>query len=104
MKKWQKYWLYFIVTVAVLHFIRDISQDLGINNFLSTVFIKQNKANFLAHYTWYWWVFNTYVWELSELTITVRCFRKRHFGLLGFISIALFTIVFSSWLYYWFVI
>src|SRR3989344_3717858 len=100
MNKWQKYWLYFVGTIFLLHFIRDICQDLGLPNILSTYFVKTTPNN-LVNFPWYWWIFNTYIFELTELIIVIICLKRNRFGKLGYLSIGLLTIIFSAWLYYW---
>lgn len=103
MKRWQRYWLYFIGTIAMLHFIRDISQDLGIKHILSTIFVKP-KNTYTLFPPSYWWVFNTYIWELITFAFVLYCLRANSFGKLGYVTIILFMVIFCAWLYYWFFI
>lgn len=99
MKKWQKIWLYFIITYAAVHLIRDIFQDLGIKNFLSTIFVKPNplKGSLI------WVIFNTYVLEISALLLGICLLVRNKFGLLGILSIAAFILTVSFWIY-WYVL
>lgn len=99
MKKWQKYWLYTIATIAIIHLLRDISQDLGYDNFISVLFVKE-KAPWYPW--WYFWIFNTYAFELIEIGIVIVCLKRNKFGKVGYLSILLLAVIFNAWLYYWF--
>ena len=98
MKQWQKTWLIIISAISILHFIRDISQDMGIKNILSTPFVKEHK-NIPS---WYWFTFNTYVFEIGELCLVWWCVKKKQFGIVGYVTILWLVLEFSFWLYYWF--
>lgn len=99
MKTWQRYWLYAIATIAILHLYRDVSQDVKFSNFLSVLFVKE-KASWYPW--WYYWIFNTYAFELIEIGIVALCLKRNSFGKAGYLSILLFGIIFNAWLFYWF--
>lgn len=98
MKKWQKIWLYGVVIYATLHLVRDLSQDVGFRNALSTPFVKQPAS---WYPWWYFWFFNTYVFALVEIILALVCLKRNKFELLGNITIILAVIIFSSWIVYW---
>jgi len=100
MKVWQKTWLIIGITWSSLHLIRDISQDLGIKNLLSTPFVKPiNGAPW-----WYLYVFNTYVYEIIVGILCFYALKKNSFHPKGTASLFLTAVIFSSWLIYWFIL
>ncbi len=102
MKVWQKTWLIIALMWSSLHLLRDVSQDLGIQNILSTPFVKY------AQYTsasMYWWIFfNTYVYELTVLFLSIYCLKRQRFGKLGYATVLLTAIIFVAWLVFWFIL
>src|SRR4030042_2388427 len=100
MKKWQKYWLYFLIAYSTLHIIRDLLQDFGINNFLSTLLVK--KTNSSATDLVFWNPKITYFIAVTEIFLSIYCLKTKGFGKVGLITIiiAFFTII--LWLVYWF--
>lgn len=99
MKNWQKVWLYFVLTFSILHLVRDIFQDFGIDNILSTIFVK-SSASVPPHY---WLVFvNSYVIEIMGIILAVACFKTKKFGKLGYFTICMMAYFFLAWVIYWF--
>ena len=97
MKNWQKYWLYFIIFYSILHLTRDIFQDLGIKNILSTVLVKYPYSKSSI----YWQVFNTYVFEISEIVLSIIILKRNKFDRLGYSTIIIALIIFLAWLCFW---
>lgn len=98
MKTWQKTWLYLVIIYAILHLIRDVFQDLGIRNFLSTILVRQTPSKFPQ----LWFLVNTYVIELSEILLALYCLYRKRFGTVGYSTIGIALVTFTAWLYYWF--
>ena len=100
MRKWQKYWLYFLIIYSSTHLLRDILQDSGVKIFLSTVLVKKpsnpEESSFL------WTSFNTYLIALTEITLSVICLKRRLFGKIGYLTIIIAVITLAAWLIYWF--
>lgn len=99
MKKWQKIWLYLVIFYASLHIVRDIFQDLGIKNFLSTILESPGPPKVSA--VIYWTIFNTYAIAGIEICLSAICLKRKHFGFVGmttviiaFASIVLWSIYF----------
>lgn len=100
MKKWQKMWLIIGITWSSLHLIRDVSQDLGLKNLLSTPFVKPvSDAPW-----WYWYTFNTYLYAIVVGILSLYAMKKKSFHPAGTISLFLTIVIFSSWLIYWFIL
>lgn len=97
MNKWQKYWLYFIVSFSLIHLVRDIFQDTGVQNILSTTLVKINKPNLLIYHS-----SNTYFIEIAEIIMSLIVLKRKKFGYLGYSTIALFVITIIGFLFYWF--
>ena len=97
MKIWQKLWIYFALLWSSLHLLRDISQDFGWKNFLSTPFVKISKPLL----PWFWYLFNTYFFALIVLGLCLYAIRIRRFHPTGTLSLLLSVIIFVSWLFYW---
>ena len=102
MKRWQKYWLYFVIVIFILHFIRDIFQHFGIRNFLSTFFEStgQPKVPLIFYYT----VYNTVVIAIIEVIFSVICLKRNKFGALGKTTIIMAISLFILWLHYYFIL
>lgn len=98
MKLWQRYWLYVGISWPLLHLFRDISQDIGWKNGLSTPFVK----SYSIAGPWYWYLFNTYVFEIAVFLLSVAALKQGKFHPIGTISLLLTMVIFSAWLYYWF--
>lgn len=98
MKTWQRIWLYLVIIYATLHFFRDVFQDLGIKNFLSTILVRQTPSKFPQ----LWFFVNTYVIELGEITLAMYCLHKNRFGAVGYSTIGIALATFAAWYYYWF--
>ncbi len=98
MKAWQKSWLTIGIAWSSLHLIRDVSQDIGIKNWLSTPFVKSYSITA----PWYWYLFNTYAFEIAVLLLSVIALKQKRFHPYGTISLILTVVIFSAWLYYWF--
>ncbi|MEK7523392.1 MAG: hypothetical protein AAB788_03545 [Patescibacteria group bacterium] len=99
MKKWQKIWLYFLISYSFIHLIRDVFQDLGIKNLLSTVFVNQNPPTISQLY---WSIFNTYVFEITEIILGIKCLINNKFGMIGYSTIVIAITILTAWSYYWF--
>lgn len=99
MKQWQKVWLYLIVIYAMIHLIRDIFQDLGIKNWLSTILVKPNplKGSVL------WIIFNTYILEIGALLIATYLLTRNKFEFLGYLTIIGSILTAFFWIY-WFIL
>jgi len=102
MKKWQKYWLYFVIIIFVLHLIRNIFQTVRIRNFLSTFFESQGppKVSLILYYT----IYNTVVIAFIEILFSVICLRRNKFGVLGKLTIIIAISLFILWLIYYFLL
>ena len=102
MKRWQKYWLYFVIIIFTLHFVRDIFQELGIKNFLSTFFESPGppKVSLILYYT----IYNTVVIAIVEVVFAIICLRCNKFGRLGNTTLILAVSLFILWLVYYFVL
>ena len=102
MKEWQEYWLYFVIIIFTLHFIRDIFQELGIKNFLSTFFESPGppKVSLILYYT----IYNTVVVAIIEVIISLYCLKRNKFGVLGKTTIIMAISLFILWLFYYFVL
>ncbi|PIU37048.1 hypothetical protein CO005_00080 [Candidatus Roizmanbacteria bacterium CG_4_8_14_3_um_filter_34_9] len=102
MKKWQRYWLYFVITIFTLHFVRDIFQELGIRNFLSTFFESSGppKVSLFLYYTLY----NTVFMAIIEVAFSIICLRRNKFGVLGKATIIMTISFFILWLIYYFLL
>ena len=99
MKRWQRYWLYFVVLYSLLHLARDMFQDLGVRNFLSTVLVKPGSLELPT-----WWVVagNTYVIAVLETSLAVVCLARDRFGKLGYATILGAAFMVVAWALYWF--
>lgn len=100
MKKWQTIWLYFVIVFSTLHIIRDIFQDLGIKNFLSTVIASPGLPKINA--VIYWTIFNTYALAVIEICLSTICLRKKNFGRLGLTTIIIAVLSMILWSFYFF--
>ena len=102
MKRWQKYWLYFVIIIFTLHFVRDIFQELGIRNFLSTVFESTGppKVPLILYYT----IYNTVVMAIVEVVFAIICLRRNKFGKLGDLTLIIAISLFILWLIYYFLL
>ena|SRR3989338_3565519 len=98
MKKWQRYWLYFLISYSSVHIVRDLFQDFGINNFLSTILVKQSGLL----YPWVQRSLPTYIIAITEILISLYCLKKNVFGKAGQITILIALSIFFYWLFYWF--
>lgn len=100
MKKWEKWWLLFVIFFAYLHIIRDIYQDLGIQNFLSTVLSSPGPPK--IHYVVYWTIFNTYVIAGIEILLSIICLKRNYFGRVGLVTIIIAVVSLILWIVYYF--
>lgn len=102
MKKWQKIWLYFVIVIFTLHFIRDIFQALGIRNFLSTALesVGLPKVPLFLYYT----IYNTVVLAIIEVVSAAICLRRGIFGKLGNSTIIITFFSLILWLIYYFIL
>ncbi|MEK7597136.1 MAG: hypothetical protein AAB441_00650 [Patescibacteria group bacterium] len=102
MNKWQKYWLYFVIVIFSLHFIRDIFQHFGIRNFLSTFFESSGppKVSLILYYT----IYNTVAMAIIEVVFSIICLKRNKFGKLGNSTIVIAISLFILWLIYYFLL
>ena len=102
MNRWQRIWLYLVIAFSGLHIVRDIFQDLGIENFLSTTLASPGppKVNYMV----YWTVFNTYAIAFAEIVLAIICLKRNTFGRLGIATMIIAAGMFLLWLYYFFVL
>ncbi len=99
MKRWQKCWLWLALCIFSVHLLRDVLQDLGIRNFLSTVLYRTQKSQTEVVY---WQIFNTYLIEVTEIFLASFCLVKKRFGKVGYFTIFVAVLFLAVWLYYWF--
>lgn len=102
MKKWQRYWLYFVIIIFVLHLIRDILQMVGIRNFLSTFFESPGapKVPLILYYS----IYNTVIIAFIEIIFSVICLKRKKFGVLGRSTVIIAFSLFFLWLVYYFLL
>lgn len=98
MKTWQKYWLTVAAIFFSAHLVRDLFQGLRIHNFLSDTLVKQDLSKTPS---WYWQVFSTYLIGAVEILLAIYCFKKRRFGLPGYLTIIIAGLFITAWLFYW---
>lgn len=98
MKLWQRYWLYIALSWSVIHIFRDIFQDLGIKNFLSTMLVKQH--GYRLPFPWRSWV--TYLIAVVEIILVSYCLKNNRFGKIGVTTIIISVLTISLWSYYYF--
>lgn len=98
MNRWQRYWLYVALSWSIIHIFRDIFQDFGIKNFLSTMLVKQ--AGYRLPFPWRSWV--TYIIALSEIILATYCFKVNRFGKTGVLTIIISILTVTLWSYYYF--
>ncbi|MCL5411871.1 MAG: hypothetical protein M1150_04040 [Patescibacteria group bacterium] len=98
MKKWQKYLLIFLVSFSTMHLIRDIFQDNGVSNALSTTLVKSNPSSF-SHV--YWSFFNGYILMGYGAISGTICLVRNKFGLLGYSVIGTTLLFWLAWSFYW---
>lgn len=100
MKKWQRFWLYGLITFSLAHLLRDVLQDLGVRNTFSTMMTKNTGspvASFLGRT-----IIDTYIVAPVEIGLSIVSIYRRKFGLMGYLTIAIMVISVSAWLFYWF--
>ncbi len=103
MKNWQRYWLYFLLVYSGLHLLRDIFQDLGVENWLSMVLVKPLPSKIPVSWTRiYWLSFNTYIAAVLEIVLSIICLRRNKFSQLGRLTLVIAAISLILWLFYWF--
>ena len=101
MKNIQKIWLWLVIGFSFVHILRDVFQDLKIENFLSTVLIKETPPKFPAiSRSLYWGIFNTYVIAGLEIILAALSLRRNRFGKTGFATIIIAISALSLWLFY----
>jgi len=98
MKRWQRYWLYITLSWSITHIFRDIFQDLGIKNFLSTMLVK--RAGYRLPFPWGSLV--TYVIAAGVTILAVYCLRKNQFGKTGIATIIITGSAVLFWSFYYF--
>ncbi len=93
MKTWQKNWLYILIVLASIHYIRDTLQDLEIQNFLTSAFVKTGHSMVTQNNAFpirvYWSIFNTYTIAVVEITLSIVCLKRYKFGELGYSTIVI---------------
>jgi hypothetical protein len=99
MRKWQRFWLYFLLTYSLVHLLRDIQQDLEVKTLLSTVLVKSpsySGDSLLWSSNW------TYPVEISEIILSLAALNKNKFSPLGYVTIGIALTTAALWSYYWF--
>ena len=97
MQRWHRYWLYFVISYSLLHITRDIFQDLGVKNLLSTSFVKSTPLKMPI----LWVVLNTYVIALVEIVLSCVCLKRNKFEKIGYLTVCIAISIFSIWTFYW---
>ena len=102
MKKWQKLWLYFVILIFILHLFRDMFQELGMRNFLSTLLESPGppKVSLIFYYT----IYNTVIIAIIEIIFALICLKRNKFGGLGKSTILIAISLFVLWLIYYFLL
>lgn len=100
MNKWQKLWFFVVLVFSFIHIIRDIFQDFGIKNFLSTILASPGPPKVPSSV--YWTIFNTYAIAVIEIVSASICLRRNYFGKLGNITLAIAIISMILWFFYYF--
>lgn len=100
MKRWQKYWLYFLILFFLIHLVRDLLQDMGVKNLLSTTLVKPGPYKLPL----YWVIVNTYAIETIMIIFSVLCLKRNKFGKMGYLAIFLTLFFAVAWLIYWFIL
>lgn len=97
---WQRYWLYLILLGFTFHLFRDITQDLGFKNIITSTLNKSDQSNVPS---WYWVVFsNSYVIEVLGIILAIVSLKRNKFGLVGGLTVFLAAYFAIAWLVYWF--
>ena len=91
-----------VVFFSATHIIRDMFQDLGIKNFLSTVLESPGPPK--VAFPLYCTIFNTYLIAGIEILLSVICLKKNSFGYLGLSTIVIAIISLLLWIFYYFVL
>lgn len=102
MKKWQKIWLYVVILFSLTHIVRDVFQDFGVNNFLSTALASPGPPK--VAFPLYWTIFNTYLIAGVEIVLSIICLKKNAFGKTGASTIAIAIFSLLLWIFYYFVL
>lgn len=102
MSKIQKTWLYCIAGFSILHLIRDVLQDVGVNMWLTTVLASPGPPK--VGLVWYWTIFNTYAFALIQLIVVARCLKTNRFGRLGNFSVGLAGVGVVVWVVYYYLL
>lgn len=88
----------------LIHLIRDLMQDFGIKNVLSTTWVKHSH-NFDINYSKYLWIFfNTYIIEILGFVFCIIALKQNNFYPFGLISLFFFLVFFGVWLFYYFLL
>ncbi len=91
--------MYFLIVYSFLHLIRDFLQDAGVKVFLSTVLVKKASNPILSSILWS--SLNTYLIAVIEIVLAVYCLKRKQFGKVGLITIAIAIVTVVAWLLYW---
>lgn len=95
MKKWQRYWLFFVFIFSLLHFGRDLLQELQLNSLLT----KSLDNTFHSSPRWNIWL--GFISEGASAILAFICLRKNKFGSLGQLTfLTMFLFVFAFLTYY----
>lgn len=93
-----KLWLFIVILGSSYHLIRDILQMMGVQHWSVTFLHKTNThSNALL-----WHPFNTVVIEVTLMALAILQLRKRHFSLVGKLTIWLVIVTIIGFIYYWF--
>lgn len=99
MQIWQRIWIIFVLIFFSFHTIRDVLQRSGSKALIATILTKKDKSKVP---TWYWKVFNEYIFELSIIVLSLYCLFNNSFGFYGYLTLILAGFFEIIWLFYWF--
>lgn len=102
MNKWQKIWLIVVISFSLIHILRDVLQDFGVNNFLTTILASPGPPK--VAFPLYWTIFNTYLIAGLGILFSVICLKRDSFGKLGLSTVAVAIISLFLWVFYYFVL
>lgn len=98
LRRSQRLWLILIMGVSVLHFVRDILQELGIKYWISTVLVKPP----IAERSLIWHPYNTLIIELFLIICSLIILKRERFGRLGWLTVFVVIVTGAAWVYYWY--
>lgn len=88
---WQKIILFLILGLSTMHLLRDVLQDLKIQNVLANVWNKPQPASNVY----------SYVIETVLIILVVSSFVKGEFGFMGYAAATVLVLSIIAWLIYY---